>query len=159
MAGPPPLAHPGVRFPPPLVYVGGLVAGWLLHRWWPLAITAAPSPVRSTLGAICLAAGFGLMIAAVVTFRRARTAIVPLRPAAALVTSGPYHYTRNPMYVSLVALYLGATLLIDSWWPVLLLPLVIVVIQRLVIAREERYLTGAFPTEYPAYCRRVRRWV
>ena len=49
--------------------------------------------------------------------------------------------------------------MLDSWWPMLLLPLVLLTLQRLVIAREERYLAGAFPTEYAAYCLRVRRWL
>jgi protein-S-isoprenylcysteine O-methyltransferase Ste14 len=63
------------------------------------------------------------------------------------------------MYVSLVLLYVGVTLALDTWWPLVLLPLVIVAVDRLVIRREERYLAAAFPSEYPAYCRRVRRWV
>jgi len=63
------------------------------------------------------------------------------------------------MYVSLAALYLAIALIIGSWWPVVLLPLVLLVIQRAVIAREERYLRQRFPAEYPAYCARVRRWL
>ena len=85
--------------------------------------------------------------------------MLPNLPAARLVTNGPYRITRNPMYVSLVALYLAVSLLLNSWWPVLFLPLVIFVMGLAVIRREERYLAGAFPEEYAAYRRNVRRWL
>lgn len=148
-----------MRFPPPLVYVAGVAAGWLLHLRWPLPIAVAGSRFRVLGIAVCIAIGFALVTGAFVAFRRAQTAIIPNRPAAALVTSGPYRFTRNPMYVSLVLLYLAAALWINSWWPVFLLPVVVLVIQRTVIAREERYLAGAFAAEYAAYRRRVRRWL
>lgn len=159
MADASPMPHPGVRFPPPLLFAAGLVAGWLLHRWRPLPITGAPSTIREAGAVLCFGVWLAVMVAAFATFRRARTTFIPHRPAAALVTHGPYRATRNPMYVSFVALYLGVTLLIDSWWPVVLLPLVVLCIDRYVIAREERYLTEAFPVEYRAYRERVRRWL
>ncbi|HEX6629907.1 MAG TPA: isoprenylcysteine carboxylmethyltransferase family protein, partial [Gemmatimonadaceae bacterium] len=84
---------------------------------------------------------------------------IPNRPATRLATGGPYRLTRNPMYVSLAALYLGVALFANSWWPVALLPLVLLVVDRAVIAREERYLAAAFPDEYAAYRARVRRWL
>jgi len=162
MATTQPLPHPGVRFPPPFVYVAGLAAGWLLHRQWPLFITditGAASRVRDVIAVFCLAGWLGLMLSAMITFRRAHTTLIPHRPATALVMTGPYRFTRNPMYVSLAALYLGVTLVLNTWWPALLLPLVVLVIRRRVIAREERYLASAFPAEYAAYCQRVRRWL
>lgn len=154
-----PLPHPGVRFPPPLMYAVGLVIGWALNHWWPLLLPENVSWAREILAMICIAAWLVLMLWAFATFRRARTAIIPNRPAATIVIDGPYRITRNPMYVSMTAAYLGITLLIDSWWPLFLLPIVLIVIRRFVIAREERYLTDAFPLEYPAYCARVRRWL
>ncbi len=63
------------------------------------------------------------------------------------------------MYVSLVVLYLGITLFVNSWWPVILLPAVVLIVDRAVIAREERYLAAAFPEAYTAYRARVRRWL
>ncbi|HEY2065789.1 MAG TPA: isoprenylcysteine carboxylmethyltransferase family protein [Gemmatimonadaceae bacterium] len=159
MAHPAPLPHAGVRFPPPLVYVVGLAAGWLLNRWWPAPITAGPSGLRVALGALGVLAWLAIFLGAFAAFRRSRTTIVPNRPATVIVTGGPYRFTRNPMYVSLVALYLGLTLLLNTWWPLLFLPVVVVVIQARVIAREERYLQSAFPAEYGAYAGRVRRWL
>jgi protein-S-isoprenylcysteine O-methyltransferase Ste14 len=154
-----PPANPGVHYPPPLLYVAGIAAGWLAQRSWPLPITGHPSAVRTTL-AIAFGLGWlALFIAAGGAFARKRTSIIPNRPAAALVTTGIYRFTRNPMYVSLVLLYLAVTLVLDSWWPMLFLPIVLIAVDRLVIRREERYLGHAFPGEYAAYCERVRRWM
>lgn len=155
-----PLPHAGVGFPPPLVYAAGVAAGWALHRWvHPLPITAGNAWPRLALGAAGVLAWLALFASAAATFRRARTTLIPNRPASAIATGGPYRFTRNPMYVSLVALYVGVTLLVNSWWPFLFLPVVIVLIDRTVIAREERYLASAFPQEYAAYASRVRRWL
>jgi protein-S-isoprenylcysteine O-methyltransferase Ste14 len=160
MAESTPLPHAGVHFPPPFIYAAGIAAGWALHRWWhPLPITPGGSGVREALGVAGVLAWLGLFVSAAVTFRRARTTLIPNRPASAVVSGGPYRFTRNPMYVSLVALYVGITLLIDTWWPFVFLPLVVVAIDRTVIAREERYLASAFPAEYGAYASRVRRWL
>ena len=152
-------AHAGVVFPPPLLYVIGLLAGRLLDQWRRLAITSGPSTVRTAGAVLGVALWLAIFLSAWATFRRVRTTLIPNRPANALATGGPYRWTRNPMYVSLVALYLGVALLMNSWWPVVLLPLVIVLVDRLVIAREERYLAAAFGGEYDRYRARVRRWV
>ncbi|MEO8561540.1 MAG: isoprenylcysteine carboxylmethyltransferase family protein [bacterium] len=149
----------GVNFPPPLIYVAGVVIGWLLHRWRPMFITAGPSNGRSIGAALAFIAFLAFFGGAFSAFWRAHTTLIPNQPATAFVTNGPYRITRNPMYVSLVALYLAVTLVLNSWWPVALLPLVIVALDRAVIAREERYLAKAFPEAYGAYCARVRRWL
>lgn len=152
-------AHAGVRFPPPLLYAAGFVVGLGLNRWRPLPMTVGASPARAAVAVACVVAYAVLFVGAFGAFRRARTTLIPNRPAAALVTGGPYRLTRNPMYLSLVVLYLGVAAFANSWWPVLLLPLVVVAVDRAVIAREERYLAAAFPAEYAAYRSRVRRWL
>ena len=151
--------HPGVRFPPPLVFVAGLALGWLLDQRWPLPITGPGSRTRIVLAVACGAIALILIVTALMTFHRARTAVLPFRPASALVTGGPYRFTRNPMYLAMTAVYLAVTLTLDSWWPAMLLPLVLLIIQLAVIAREERYLERAFATDYAAYRQRVRRWL
>lgn len=114
---------------------------------------------RDVVGALGILIWLALFLSALAAFRRARTTLIPNQPAAALVTRGPYRITRNPMYLSLVALYLGVTLLMNSWWPLFFFPVVVILIDRTVIAREERYLASAFPAEYGAYTKRVRRWL
>jgi protein-S-isoprenylcysteine O-methyltransferase Ste14 len=153
-------AHAGVRFPPPFLFAGGFVAGWLLHRAWPLHVFGASlAGIRPWLGWLLLAAGLVLMLSGLVTFLRAHTAVIPHHPATRLVTTGPYRFTRNPMYLGLTLVYLGGVALVDSFWPLLILPVVLLVLTAAVIRREERYLAAAFGDAYNAYCRRVRRWL
>lgn len=102
--------------------------------------------------------GAALIAWGMVTFLRARTAIIPNHPASRIVESGPYRYTRNPMYMGFTVCYLGAALLLNSWWPFVFWPVCIVALTRLVIHREERYLAEAFGAEYEAYRQRVSRW-
>ena len=149
----------GVHVPPPVVYAAGLLIGWLIDQRLVVPITVGQSTGRLVAAAVCVAAGLAVVLAAFVNFRRAKTTVIPGRAANALVTAGPYQVTRNPMYVSLAVLYIGATLLLNSWWPALLLPIVIFVIDRVVIRSEERYLASAFPREYAEYRARVRRWL
>ena len=81
------------------------------------------------------------------------------RPVPRLTTGGPFRYTRNPGYLALAMIYAGIAVLRRSPWAMLFLPLVMAVIQREVIGREEHYLERAFGEEYRAYKARVRRWV
>ena len=149
----------GFHLPPPLVYAAGLLLGWWLDRRIPVPITVGPSRGRLIAAAICLLASGAVVLSAFLTFRRARTTVIPGRAANALVTSGPYQITRNPMYVSFAVAYIGVTLFLDTWWPAVLLPVVVIIIDRAVIRGEERYLASVFPTEYAEYCSRVRRWI
>jgi len=111
------------------------------------------------LGWALIGAGVLLALSAVSRFFRARTHLIPNRPATALVVAGPYRFTRNPMYVSLTAVYLGGCVLMQSVWALALLPVVLVVIYRKVIAPEEAYLERRFGGEYVQYKMRVRRWL
>lgn len=148
---------PGVRVPPPLLYASAVAAGWLLNGLWPLPIGGGAA--RTTLGWVLVAAWAVLAGASIGLFRRRQTSMMPFRPASALVTTGPYAFTRNPMYVSLALLTVAFALFLNTWWTVLLLVPTLVAVQRLVIVSEERYLRRRFGAEYDAYARRVRRWV
>ena len=157
-----PLANPGVRVPPPLLFVVGFVVGWLIHgRVQPISLvhgTGVAAAALELLGIVIVLGGFALMLWGVVTFRRADTALLPTRPASRLVIAGPYRFTRNPMYAGMTLVYLGGVALVNSLWPLLVLPIVLVLLMRLVIQREERYLTDAFGAEYTAYQAQVGRW-
>ena len=93
------------------------------------------------------------------TMHSADTTLRIDKPVSSLVQDGPFRYSRNPGYLSLTMLYAGIAILRNALWAILLLPLVLYVIQREVIEREERYLERTFGEEYLAYKRRVRRWV
>lgn len=92
-------------------------------------------------------------------FRRARTSPLPIKPTLVLVTNGPYRFSRNPMYLSLVLLYFGLALWLDIFWALVLVPIVIILVQYLAIMREERYLERKFGQQYLYYKACVRRWL
>jgi protein-S-isoprenylcysteine O-methyltransferase Ste14 len=155
-----PLQNAGVKFPPPFLFVIAFLAGVAIDRWIaPLSLAGARSRPLIAAGWLMLLAGLAVTLWGLATFRMARTAIIPNRPARTIVASGPYRFSRNPMYVGVTALYVGLALLVNDAWPLLLLPLVLAALYTFVIRREERYLSSAFGTEYQEYCRRVRRWL
>ena len=91
--------------------------------------------------------------------KRAGTNIRPDQPTLAIVSDGPFRFTRNPLYLALTGLYLSVTLLVDALWPLLSLVPALAVLRWGVVAREERYLEVKFGEQYRAYKSRVRRWV
>lgn len=151
---------PDVRYPPPLLFALGIVAGWLLSRAFPLPLIEPTARSTATpIGWLLIALGAGLSVWGLVTFRGAGTPIRPDQPASTLVTHGPFRLSRNPMYLGLSVVYLGVMLLLNSLWTLLLLPSVIAILYLTVIRREERHLAATFGSAYDEYRRRVRRWL
>ena len=148
-----------VRFPPPLIYVAGLVLGLALDRFLKLPSLGLPFVIRNVAGALLDLIGFLMMLAGAGLFLRRHTAILPFKPATTLVTSGILGWTRNPMYLGMVVFYAGLAVLLNSLAALILLPLVLAIVQKQVIAREEAYLQRAFGDEYVIYKSRVRRWI
>jgi protein-S-isoprenylcysteine O-methyltransferase Ste14 len=147
-----------VRVPPPILFVAGLGLGALLDRLAP--VWRIPDlPAVAVVGLGLVLGGLGLVYAGIMTFRRYRTAVYPNRPAKLVVDSGPFAYTRNPMYAGMTVLYGGMVLLLRSVWALALLPVVLTALVRFVIRREERHLAQKFPDAYAAYCARVPRWL
>jgi protein-S-isoprenylcysteine O-methyltransferase Ste14 len=147
----------GVIAPPPLIFLAGLAVGFGLQALLP--DTSLPGAVRWVLGGVLLIAGFALLFSFERAFHRKATAANPWRPTTAIATDGPYRFTRNPAYVGMALVYTGIALLAGALWVLLPLPLVLLIIDRGVIAREERYLERKFGQEYLDYKRSVRRWV
>jgi protein-S-isoprenylcysteine O-methyltransferase Ste14 len=143
--------------PPPLIYLGGLGVGFALNG---VVGGASLSPrVARPVGAGLIVAGAGLMGSFVQAFRRARTPVDPYSPSEAIVTEGPYRLTRNPGYLGMALTYVGIATVSNAPWALVPLPVVIAVIDRGVIAREERYLERKFGARYTDYKRNVRRWI
>jgi protein-S-isoprenylcysteine O-methyltransferase Ste14 len=95
----------------------------------------------------------------IMSMRRAGTPVDPREAPTALVTEGPFRFSRNPGYLGLGLTYVGLSLLVEARWPLLLLPFVLIIIDRGVISQEERYLERRFGSEYRTYRQRVRRWL
>jgi len=147
---------PDIIAPPPLLYLGPLLAGFVLDFLLPLP--HLPTAVR-VIGLPFLAAGVALAILFLLAMRRAGTPVDPREAPTALVQKGPFRYTRNPGYAAFALTYLGVSLLAGARWPLILLPGVLVLVDWGVIRREERYLQERFGSDYTEYRRRVRRWI
>ncbi len=149
--------NPGVITPPPLIYAGALAAGLLANLL--LRLPFLPRRLARTLGPLLIVGGFAFGLLGFREMRRAETNVDPYKPATAVVTGGPYHFTRNPMYVGFTLMYVGISALANALLPILLLPAVQQLMRRGVIEREERYLERKFGDEYLRYKGRVRRWI
>lgn len=149
---------PGVVAPPPILYLGFLIAGLAVTPVFPLPVPL-PSWFGGLLGMVLLLAGGLFARWSFVVMKRAGTSASPRQTSAALVTAGPFSHSRNPIYVSMTLLYAGISLVVNSAWPLLVMPGLMWVMQRGVILREERYLKQQFGESYVAYCVRVPRWL
>lgn len=147
----------GIRVPPPLYYLAGFLSGVVLEVAFPTAWP--PAGVRVVVTVLAVGAWLALDGAAMLNFHRAGTSMVPMNPTTALVTSGPYRLTRNPMYLGMAFLYVAFAFAFGVIWALALLPAVLVIVDRFVIAREEPYLERRFGQAYRAYKARVRRWL
>lgn len=147
-----------VTFPPPFIYLGMLLFGLALDRVLPWSIQFT-SIARYVGGGVLIIAALAYLLAASGRFRKAGTDVKPWKTTSAIVAEGVYRLTRNPMYLGMALFYLGLGLAFSSLGVLLLLPILIVMIQTQVIAREERYLESKFGDEYLAYKAKVRRWM
>jgi protein-S-isoprenylcysteine O-methyltransferase Ste14 len=151
---------PGVRILPVVLFGLTIGASLVLHAIMPLR--PIPPHLAATLQWIGIAAvvvALALIASAMLRFRAAGTNINPTRPVTALVVSGPFRFTRNPMYLGLAIVTIGITAMANSLWPVLMLIPTLMILQRAVIDPEERLLEAKFGDAYRSYKARVRRWI
>lgn len=155
----PPRDAPGVIAPPPLIFLGFLVLGWVVDRALHTPAMPIDAGVRKAVALLLIVGGLALEMWAAGLFRKAGTNVVPYSPAVALVTDGPYRYSRNPMYVGFAVTYLGLALGLQSPVALALLVPCLVLMTWGVILREERYLEAKFGQPYRDYKDHVRRWI
>ncbi len=142
---------------PPLVYLGSILLGLLLHFAWPLPLVR--HPVGALVGAGVVLLAIGLFVTAVRTFRAASTPAPGNRTTTTIVKTGPYRFSRNPIYLAFSALQVGIALWVGSVWLLITLVPALALMSFWVIPREERYLEARFSTEYLSYKSSVRRWL
>jgi protein-S-isoprenylcysteine O-methyltransferase Ste14 len=150
---------PKVRVPPPLIFLVPLLVGILFETWLDAPWIGLPSSARFVVAGVFFAAGLIIILAAANLFRRAGTHIEPWRASSAIVSTGVYRWSRNPIYLSMAIIYAGLALGFDSLIALALLPAAVLVIQTQVIGREERYLEAKFGDAYRDYKLAVRRWL
>jgi protein-S-isoprenylcysteine O-methyltransferase Ste14 len=152
--------NPGLIAPPPLIYAVALVIGLILHALYPVHLVHfLPHLARVLLG--CSLAGLAFTIATftIRAMMRAHTNVDPTQPTTVLVVEGPFRLTRNPLYLSMTLLYTGISILVNTLWSMLLLPVILVAMRKGVIDREEQYLERKFGEQYLRYKARVHRWI
>lgn len=149
--------NPGIVVPPPFMFLFALAGGVLVDgnvlRWRHAMHVSQWSGVAVAL------AGLALIGITLLLFRRHRTRPEPWEPASAMIEAGPYRFSRNPMYLGMAVFAAGIAVFFESLAALALLAVVVLIIDRWVIAREEAYLQRRFGAEYQAYKSRVRRWL
>ena len=142
---------------PPFVYLGAIALGLVLHLLWPVRLV--PPPVSTPFGATVTLLGVVLFVSAVRAFRAAGTPVPGDRPTTAIVRSGPYRFSRNPIYLAFSLFQLGLSFWFNSLALLITLIPAVALTSLVVIPREERYLEARFPSEYLPYKGSVRRWL
>jgi protein-S-isoprenylcysteine O-methyltransferase Ste14 len=153
--------NPRLIAPPPLILLAAIVVAAGLEFLVPVSLLPVPGLGNwlSWIGALLCVAGVVSAITGLREFRHHGTNVNPTRPALKLVTSGPYRFTRNPMYLGMALLLAGIVLMFSLEWGILVWIVFVLVINYGVIVREERYLTGKFGAPYAEFLRRTRRWL
>jgi protein-S-isoprenylcysteine O-methyltransferase Ste14 len=151
--------HPGVYFPPPIIYVFVFLISILIQRKFPFSKAFFESNFAFIIGIIFTITGLTITLPAVIKFFKTKNTLMPHKPAHSLQTSGIYTISRNPMYLGLLILYMGIGCFKGNLWSFIMIPLVILAVTNLVILNEEKYLERAFGIDYIKYHKKVRRWI
>lgn len=142
---------------PPLVYLSAIALGLAIHALWPVHFV--PPSLGAPVGVFLTLVAVALFLSAVRTFRAAGTPVPGNRPATTIVRTGPYRFSRNPIYLAFSLLQLGLAFWVNSLGLLITLVPAIALMSFVVIPREERYLEARFPAEYVPYKASVRRWL
>lgn len=144
--------------PAPVIFLLTVIVGFILHYFVHIYVFAS-SMLTSILSAILFMAGVLIAGWALQTMSAANVSPNPYTPTARLIVSGPYQYSRNPMYLSITLVYLAIALMVNSLWFFMLLIPMLILVWRGIIQREEIFLETAFGEQYKNYKKRVRCWL
>jgi protein-S-isoprenylcysteine O-methyltransferase Ste14 len=148
-----------VRFPPPLVFLGAVIAGALVQRTAvPLSLSAAAT-IRVAAGVFILACGIGLVLSARMLFTRTGQSPMPWKPTPELILQGPYRFTRNPMYVGVTLFVIGLGVAVNDLWISLFAMPALLIVHFIAVLPEERYLAEKFGAGYQSFLAKVRRYI
>ena len=150
---------PGINIPPPLIYAVIFLAAVFIQKKISIDDHVFKNRIIPIIGILFILIAIYYSVRSMNQFIQTKNTIIPNKPAESLQTTGIYHSTRNPMYLSLMMIYLGLSCLIGNWWNIILLPLLFLIIQEYIIKKEEKYLVRRFGQEYIDYSHRVRRWI
>ena len=148
---------PQVIAPPPFIYLGGIMVGFILQLVKPLSFL--PKDLALPLGAALMVISIIFVTALFRVLKRAKTNVDVRKPTTSIVSAGPYRFTRNPIYLSMTLFTIGIAIWVNTIWILITLVPVLLVMQFGVISREESYLARKFGEEYLSYKSKVRRWL
>lgn len=142
---------------PPMWLAFGIVAIFVYNEFFPgLRFTSVAGQL---VGGVILVVGLALLVIAGGLFKQADTDMIPFRKVSALVTTGVYRFTRNPMYLGMALVLLGCAVTVGAATALIVPPVFMAIIEFRYIRPEEQLLRELFPEEFPGYCARVRRWI
>ncbi len=147
----------GVKIPPPLVYVGWMIIGTVLQKYYPTNM-GIPFDYQYW-GLLMVICGIILIFYFFKIFKKAETNIEPWRPTSNIITTGIYAYSRNPIYVVFNLFPIGLGIFFDNLWILLSIIPASITLYHLAIKKEEAYLEAEFGEEYLEYKKKVRRWI
>jgi protein-S-isoprenylcysteine O-methyltransferase Ste14 len=142
---------------PPFVYLISLVSGAVIHLAMPLPFL--PGTLAAPLGVPLVAVAIALFSYSVAKFRAAGTPVPARQPTTVIVRTGPYRFSRNPIYLAFSVFQLGIAIWVNSVWLLATLAGAVALIHYVVIRKEEQYLERKFGAQYLAYKASVRRWL
>ena len=150
-----------IWFPPPLIPVLAILIGAGLGYLWPLGVgVELPAPGRYWIGGIVVAASIsGLGLWPILMFRRSGQSVIPWTETPSILIRGPYRFTRNPMYLQMVLVCIGFSIILANGWILCLAPVCVWLLYHIAIKHEEIYLEEKFGESYRAYKKSVRRWI
>lgn len=150
---------PGIVIPPPLFYIITFFVSIFLQKLFPLNNAIFYKMAPEIIAGLLITCSLIFIISALWRFFKTKNTIVLIKPANTLQISGIYHVSRNPMYLGLLFLYSGLSILTGNWWTLMLIPVLLVVVTQFIIKPEERYLSRKFGESYSTYKFIVRRWL
>jgi protein-S-isoprenylcysteine O-methyltransferase Ste14 len=148
-----------VPIPPPLFFVLCLGIAFILEYLFPVDLQGIPFILRMIIGAILLIISCAIAISAFIVLIRNKTPFDPAKPTIRIIKEGPFRFSRNPLYLSLIILYSGIAFLVFSIWLFISIPVLYLLLYFFAVKPEECYLSVKFGEEYEAYKNRVRRWI
>ena len=148
-----------VRIPPPLVYLGAVIAGVLMHAFVAPLPVGLPIVARIVVATAAAVSSLVFMGLAIKLFRRSGQDPKPWATTPEIISTGVYRVTRNPMYVGMALLQIAIGVGLANWWVIIAVPVVLVVVYLTAIRHEEAYLERKFGRAYSDYKESVRRWL
>lgn len=153
-----PQSHsPMIRVHPVIIFLTALIAGNLVKRWWP--VPDFTNWMLDIVAYTTMIVGALLILFSSHEFSKLRISTSPNTQATQLITSGPYRYSRNPIYVGFILILIGIACKTGNPWLLITALLMIPALYHWVIKKEEKHLQEALSQEYQQYVAKVRRWL